>query len=91
MFAKGKHAVAYCQRSGEKIPYRKLVSDGYTPGLLVSPEWRDTEHPQERPVRTTEGIALRQPSPDRDVEVGDSGVSVADALFPGQPVFGGGT
>ena len=91
MFAKGKHAVAICQRSGEKIPYKKLVRDGYTPGLLVSPDWRDTAHPQERPVRVAEGIALRSPSPDRDIEAGGNGQSVADALFPGMPVFGGGT
>lgn len=91
MFAKGKHAVGICQRSGKKVPLSELVSDGYTPGLMVSKDWRDTAHPQERPVRVTEGIALRRPSPDLDVEAGDTGTSLADELFPDGGYFGGGT
>ena len=71
MFAKGKNAVARCQRSGDKIPYKDLVEDGYVAGLMVSKEWRDTAHPAERPVRTKEGIALRKPSVDVDAEEGD--------------------
>ena len=92
MFAKGKVAVARCQRSGDKIPYSKLVEDGYTPGLMVSPEWRDTAHPAERPVRLKEGIALRRHSPDIDDDgSGTAADNLATELFPGEPVFGGGT
>lgn len=92
MFAKGKHAVARCQRSGDKIPYNKLVEDGNTPGLKVSPEWRDEKHPAERPVRSKEGIALRRPSPDTDADgSGTPATNLADELFPGENFFGGGT
>lgn len=106
MFARGKHAIAICQRSGKKVPYRELVDDGYIPGLRVARDERDEAHPQERPVRTKEGIALRRPSPEtatdevaynaavgyNDAILYNGGeTSLADALFPGQPVFGGGT
>ena len=92
MFAKGKNAVARCQRSGDKIPYSKLVEDGYTPGLMVSPEWRDEAHPAERPIRMREGIALKRPSPDIDNDgSGTPATNLAADLFPGQPVFGGDT
>lgn len=91
MFAKGKHAVARCQRSGDKIPYRDLVEDGYKPGLMVSKEWRDIKHPAERPVRVREGIALHRPGHDNENPTEALPDSIADSLFPGQPVFGGGT
>lgn len=91
-FAKGTNAVGRCQRSGDKVPYYKLVRDGYRKNLLVSPAWRDTAHPQEKPVRMTEGVALKSPSPDTDADVAAfvPGTLVA-ALFPGGGYFGGGT
>jgi hypothetical protein len=91
--AQGKHAWGRCQRSGDRISYRRLVSDGETPGLLVSPEWRDIKHPQESPVRATDDTHLDHPSPDLDVEASPAGQAdkLVDALFPGENVFGGGT
>ncbi len=91
MFAKGKHAVGICQRSGRKLPYSQLVEDGDIPGLLVDPAWRDISHPAERPIRTKEAIALRKPAPDTDNDGTVPAGSLADELFPGENVFGGGT
>lgn len=91
-FAKGRNAVGICARSGRKMLLRDMVPDGYKPGLMVDPAWRDTKHPQERPVTTEEGIALRRPAPDVDDDsAGDSGETLAEALFPDDDYFGGGT
>jgi hypothetical protein len=49
-----------------QYPYRLLVPDGYKPNLRVHPSCRDEAHPAEKPVRTDEGIALKNPRPDRD-------------------------
>jgi len=38
-YARGRNAVAECQRSGQKMLYRDLVEDGHVPGLLVHPNW----------------------------------------------------
>ncbi len=86
-----KNAVGICDRSGIKAPLRKLVPDGDKPGLMVLPEWRDVKNPQERPIRIKEHIAVTNPRPDRDVEAGDPPENIAEALFPDQPYFGGGT
>lgn len=92
MYAKGKKAVAICQRSGEKILYSKLVPDGDSPGLMVSPEWRDISHPAKRPVRTVEGVSLRRPAVDTDNDSDEPVAgSLATNLFAGQNIFGGGT
>lgn len=91
-FAKGKKAVGICARSGRKMLLKDMVPDGEYPNLLVDPAWRDIYHPQKRPVNTDEGIVLKRPAPDIDDDSpGDSGVSVADALFPDGNYFGGGT
>lgn len=80
-FAKGKHAVARCQRTGDKIPYSQLVSDPDNPGLLVDKKYADIEHPAEHPPNMAEGIALRNASPDTDDDsAGDDGNNLVTAM-----------
>lgn len=67
-YAKGRHAVAECQRSGQKMLYRDLVEDGHIEGLLVHPDWWEPKHPQEIPVRVDDPIALYRPSPEISIE-----------------------
>jgi len=63
-YAKGRHALAECQRSGQKMRYRDLVEDGHVPGLLVHPDWWEPKHPQEIPVSVDDPIALWRPAPE---------------------------
>lgn len=70
-FARGKHALAECQRSGQKMRYRDLVEDGQTPGLRVHPDWYEPRHPQEFPVITHDPQALYRPSPEISVPAGE--------------------
>lgn len=65
-YAIGKYAVGMCDRCGLEFPLRLLVPDGYKKGLLVCTTCRDIFPPQEKPVRLDEGIALRNPRPNRD-------------------------
>lgn len=91
-FASGKSAWFRCGRCGDRGKYVDSVSDGQLPGLRVHPNCRDEKHPVEKPFKADDAVALQHPGPDIDDDSGgDSGVSVADALFPGQRVFGGGT
>jgi hypothetical protein len=69
-YAKGTHAVAECQRSGQKMRYKDLVEDGHVPGLLVHPDWWEPKHPQEIPVTVTDPIALERPAPEISIETG---------------------
>lgn len=69
-YAKGRHAVAECQRSGQKMRYRDLVEDGHIEGLLVHPDWWEPKHPQEIPVTVTDPIALYRPAPEISIEAG---------------------
>jgi len=65
-YAKGRHALAECQRSGQKMRYRDLVEDGHVPGLLVHPDWWEPKHPQLGPFRKViDAEALRNARPDR--------------------------
>lgn len=68
--AKGRHALAECQRSGKKMRYRDLVEDGHVPGLLVSPDWWEPKHPQEIPVEVTDPVALYRPAPEISISAG---------------------
>lgn len=90
-YATGKHALAICDRCGLRAPYRMLVTDGDKPGLRVHPSCRDVKHPTEKPFNADEGIALKNPRPDRDVEVGDNGQTLVEAMFPNDNNFGGAT
>jgi hypothetical protein len=69
-YAKGRHAVAECQRSGQKMRYRDLVEDGHIEGLLVHPDWWEPKHPQEIPVVVTDPIALYRPAPEISIPAG---------------------
>jgi len=66
-YAKGRNAIAECQRSGQKMRYRDLVEDGHIPGLLVHPAWYEPRHPQELPVDTSDAVALWEPAPEISV------------------------
>lgn len=70
-YARGTHALAECQRSGQKMRYRDLVEDGHIPGLLVHPDWYEPRHPQEFPVVTHDPQALYRPSPEISVPAGE--------------------
>ena len=70
-YAKGRHAVAECQRSGQKMRYRDLVEDGHIEGLLVHPDWWEPKHPQEIPVVVTDPIALFRPAPEISIPAGN--------------------
>ena len=69
-YAKGRHALAECQRSGQKMRYRDLVEDGHVPGLLVHPDWYEPQHPQEIPVTVDDPVALYRPAPEISIEAG---------------------
>lgn len=69
-YARGRHALAECQRSGQKMRYRDLVEDGHVPGLLVHPDWWEPRHPQEIPVSVEDPVALYRPSPEISIGAG---------------------
>ncbi len=70
-YAVGRHAIAECMRSGQKMRYRDLVEDGQIPGLLVAPDWYEPRHPQELPVDTSDSITLWRPFPEISVNEGE--------------------
>lgn len=67
-FAKGPLAWGECQRSGRKMLLKDLVVDGQYPYLLVDPDWRDPQHPIEKMYPSDDPVALRHPSPRRDLD-----------------------
>lgn len=69
-FARGRRAIAECQRSGQKMLYRDLVEDGHITGLLVHPDWWEPKHPQEIPPDVTDPIALSRPAPEISIPIG---------------------
>jgi len=69
-YAKGRRAIAECQRSGQKMKYRDLVEDGHVAGLLVHPAWWEPKHPQEIPVEVDDPVALYRPAPEISIPVG---------------------
>lgn len=74
-YATGRAALGICDRCGGKYPYLSLVPDGYQPNLRVHPSCRDEPHPADKPFDASEGIALKNPRPDRD---DDSPGAIAD-------------
>lgn len=90
--AKGKHAYGYCQRTGDKVPYKDLVPDGDNPGLLVSKKYKDIKHPAEYPPNVAENPNLRRPSPDIDDDSPGSSTLLVDAFgWSDGTYFGGDT
>ena len=85
-YAKGKHAVAECQRSGQKMRYRDLVEDGHVPGLLVHPDWWEPKHPQEIPVTIDDPVALYRPAPEISIET-DYGNPEQPTPVPTEPLL----
>lgn len=63
-YATGRYAVGFCKKCGLNFAYGDLVDDGETPGLRVCQECYDPKHPQERPARAYDPIALRKPAPE---------------------------
>ena len=96
-YATGKNALGICDRCGKERPLLALVPDGDKPGLMVCPECRDIKHPQEKPVRLDEGIVLKNPRPNREIDTTDfdSEETLVEALGwaddPDAPYFGGET
>lgn len=96
-YAKGRNAVGYCRRCGDKVKLSALRSDGQKPGLLVCASCYDIKHPAERPVRTDEAIGLRNPAPDIDKEnsreiPAEFDMPLVEYLgWPEGTYFGGGT
>ena len=90
-YASGKNAWFMCQRCGTRGRYSESESDGQYQGLRVHPECRDIKHPNEKPFRAEDSVALRHPAPDTDDDsVGDTGQSLVAALGVTN-YFGGGT
>ena len=93
-FATGKFAWFTCSRCGMRGRYSEMVSDGQTPGLWVHPACRDIRHPQERPVRAEDGVALQHPTgnPDRASDPLATSATLINNLPPlDGGTFGGGT
>lgn len=70
-YARGDKAWGECARSGRKMLRKNMVEDGYIKGLLVDPEWRDGEHPQEHIEDVDDPVALFNPAPDLSVPPGE--------------------
>lgn len=93
-FATGKWALATCGRCGMRGRYSEMVDDGQTPGLRVHPACRDIRHPQEKPVRAEDGVALQRPTGNPDTA--NDPLATAATLINNLPPltghsFGGGT
>lgn len=65
-YAKGRNAVAYCERSGKKMLRRELIYDGQYPDLLVAPDEWDPKHPQERLPETADPETIYDATGDQD-------------------------
>ncbi len=63
-FAKGKRAVAMCDRCGHKVRYMVLRTEWN--GLRVCPTCYEAKHPALTPRTHTEKTALEKPRPDAD-------------------------
>lgn len=67
-YASGKKSFGICDRSGFKVPYKRLVKEPGT-GLMVDKRWSDgrwnrVDHPQNFPPDVGETIGLKNPRPD---------------------------
>ena len=58
------NAVGECARSARKMRLSDMVEDGYYPGLLVDPRWREPEEPQEVFVQVADDAAVEWPAPE---------------------------
>ncbi len=81
IFAKGKYAFGFCDRTGFRYPLKDLVTEfrnDVPTGFKVGRDMVDEQHPQDDLGRTPidDPQALRNPRPDRSV----------DSLFGFNPV-----
>jgi len=58
------NAVGVCARSGRKMRLSDMVEDGYLPGLMVDPAWREPEEPQETFITPIDEASVDNPSPE---------------------------
>ena len=65
-YAKGRHALGECARSGRKMFLNDMISDGYYPNLVVDPAWYEPKHPQEALPSVSDPIVLFRPAPERE-------------------------
>lgn len=63
-FATGRYTQGFCQRCSLNFPHGELQFDGEVKGLLVCGACYDPPHPQERPAKIYDPIALRRPAPE---------------------------
>jgi len=65
-WARGRRAWGEDARSGKRLLRKDMIEDGYVPGLLVAPDEYDPPHPQDKPVKVSDAMAIRRPAPRRD-------------------------
>lgn len=80
-YASGRHAWGTCQKCGLRFAYHELVNDGYYQDLRVCAGCYDDKHPQDRPIRAVDPVALWRPSPDTIHAPSAPVLSVDGALF----------
>ena len=95
-YAKGRIAIAECQRCGFRYRLSQLSSDGQYPNVLVCRDCWSKKNEAEYPINLTDATALYRPAPNLDAvnsRVLADTTPIADITFPGpgQPFFGGGT
>ena len=72
-YAKGKHALGICDRTGFRYPLKDLVweyKDGKRTGMRIGKDMVDPDHPQNflGRVRVVDPQSLRDPRPDTGLE-----------------------
>lgn len=61
-YASGKHAFGICDRSGERVPYKDLVTEEWS-GLRVARHWLEPD-PRRLKRQPHDAQALRNPRPE---------------------------
>ena len=69
-FAKGKHALGECARSGRVMKLKDMVRYGLNPNLLVDPDWREPKPPSPRRI-LPDAQVLKRPAPERSFPPGE--------------------
>jgi len=81
-YARGDHAIGFCERCSIKMLRRRMVYDGQYPDLLVCQECWDPKHPQEYLPPAFDPVTIYDPTGDPDRAQADQQV----IRFP--PSFG---
>ena len=76
-YARGRNALAICERCGLRVKYLDLMYDGDTPSLKVCADCWDPEHPQDRLPDTFDPVTLYDPTGDPDFNVAGGYVTVS--------------